>query len=350
MPGRESFGISPAALKGRLKDAPGGAYVFFGPEELLKHFYLEKFVSLIEKEGMADFNLVRLDFSDGATLDDLEREVNTLPAMAPHRMVLCRALSPSALKQEDAQRLADLAAGVAEDTILILYLEHEEFVADQKTVSKKNVACLTGAFTFCGFPLQDARTLTAWADKILARDGITASPAAMRTLIRLCDGKMSSMRGELEKIACWCLAHGRTRAEEAEVLLFARDDRDFAVYNLCDAVLDGAARPAERYYQNLLRQKTDPLLISGALARLFANCLYILEGADDGEVNRITGLKTWQYEQYRRALYGKKKETCAKALSLCMELDRQLKSGVGGGDLLCEKTVLTVTRLMGGAS
>ena len=134
------------------------------------------------------------------------------------------------------------------------------------------------------------------------------------------------------------------------MLLFARDNRDFAVYNLCDAVLDGAARPAENFFRNLMRQKTDPLIISGALSRLFANCLYILEGADAETVSRITGLKDWQYERYARALYGKKKGAVAGTLSVCMELDRQLKSGLGGDELRCERAVLALTRLMGGAS
>ena len=345
---QQGFGITPAALKARLKDAPAGAYLFCGPEELLKRFYLDKFIALIEKEGMADFNLVRLDFSDAATLDDLERELAVLPVMAEHRMILCRSLPVKDMKQEDANRLAALMDPFPENLILILYLEDEELPGENKVMNRKTVALLREKMTFCFFPLQDVPTLVAWSRKILARDGLAAPEAALRTLIRLCDSRMAAMRGELEKIACYCIAQGHTAVTEEDVLLFARDSREFASYDLADAVLSGALRPAESYFQNLMRQKTDPLVISGVLSRLFTNCLMILEGADEKTVESVTGLKDFVYQRYSRALYGKKKEDVLRAMSLVAELDRGLKSGAVDNTVLCEKTVLAVTRIMGG--
>ena len=131
-----SFGIRPAALKARLKDAPGGAYLFCGPEELLKRFYLEKFVSLIEKEGMADFNLARLDFSQDITLDDLERELSVLPVMAEHRLILCRSLPVKDIKQEDAERLAGMLDDFPDNVILIVYAEEEELPGDRRVFGR----------------------------------------------------------------------------------------------------------------------------------------------------------------------------------------------------------------------
>ncbi|MBP5289134.1 MAG: hypothetical protein J6Z79_04590 [Clostridia bacterium] len=343
-----SFGIRPAGLKTRLKDAPGGAYLFCGPEELLKRFYLGKFVDLIEKEGMADFNLARLDFSQDVTLDDLERELSVLPVMAPHRLVLCRSLSVKDLKQEDAQRLAEMLENFPEDLILILYEEEEELPGDKRVFGKKTIALLKEKLTFCYFPLQDEATLISWSKKILARDRITAADKVIRAMIRLCDGRMVILRGELEKLACYCLAKGKTEVMEEDVALFARDSREFAAYDLCDAVLAGAMRPAETFFQNLVRQKTDPLILSAALSRLLTNCLLILEGADEKTVAELTGLKEWSYRNYSRALYGKKKEKVIQALELVAGLDRDLKNSAVDHDLLCEKTVLSVTRLLGG--
>ncbi len=341
------FGIRPAALKARLKDAPSGAFLFCGPEEMLKRFYLDKFIDLIEKEGMADFNLVRLDFSDTATLDDLDRETAVLPVMASHRMILCRSLPVKDLKAQDAQRLADLGKNLPEGIILIVYLEEEELPADKRTMGKKTVALLKDSWTVCFFPLQEESVLIPWAKKILARDGLTISDRPLRTLIRLCDGRMATMRGELEKLACYCLAKGETAVTDDHVSLFARDSREFPAYELCDAVLNGALRPAETYYQNLVRQKIDPLILSAALSRLFTNCLLIQEGADERTVASVTGLGDWQYRQYSRALYGKKKENVSRALSVIASLDHALKNSAVDHDLLCEKAVITVTRLMG---
>lgn len=342
------FGILPAELKNRLKDAPAGAYLFCGPEELLKRFYLDKFIALIEKEGMADFNLIRLDFSDGATLDDLERELSVLPVMAEHRMILCRSLPVKDMKQEDAQRLAGLVSDFPEDIILIVYLEDEELPGDKRTMGKKSVSILREKLCFCFFPLQDLPTLLSWSRKILARDSLSASDAALRTLVRLCDSRMAPMRGELEKLACYCIAKEKKEVTEEDVLLFARDNRDFATWDLCDAVVDGAPRPALGYYRNLMRQKTDPLIVSAALSRLLTNCLLILEGADEKTVEDLTGLKSFVYERYSRALHGKKKENVERALERCAALDRDLKRGAVDDAILCEEALLEITRLMGG--
>ena len=352
MPPREQAlpGLLPAALKERLKTAPGGAYVFYGPEELLKTFYLEKFTSLIEEEGMAAFNLVRLDFSAEATWEDVEREVNTLPAMAPHRLILCRSVPLSEMTVKEAEALEKTFSSFPEDVILILYQEESELKAEKRVLNKKPLQILQKVFTFCCFPLQPDRVLIPWAKKILARDGVSIADGALSTLIRLSEGKMAVMRGELDKIALYCAAKGMDRADEETVLLFARDNREFAVWNLCDAVLDGAVRAAENYYRNLLRQKVPPLVINAAVSRLLTQSLYVLEGAGDDEVKALTGLDGWKLEARRRALYGKSKAALEKAMALCAGLDRKLKSDPVDGEILCEKTILAVTGLMGGAA
>ena len=352
MPPREQTlpGLLPAALKERLKTAPGGAYVFYGPEELLKTFYLEKFTSLIEDEGMAAFNLVRLDFSAEATWEDVEREVNTMPAMAPHRLILCRSVPLNEMTVKEAEALEKAFPSFPEDVILILYQEEGELKAEKKTLNKKPLQILQRIFTFCYFPLQPDRVLIPWAKKILARDGVSIEDAALAALIRLSEGKMAVMRGELDKIALYCAAKGMARADEKTVLLFARDNREFAIWNLCDAILDGASRAAEHYYRNLLRQKVHPLAINAAVSRHLTQCVYVLEGAGDDEIKTLTGLDGWRLQNRRRALYGKSKATLEKAMALCARLDRKLKGDPVDGEILCEKTILAVTGLLGGAA
>ena len=73
-----ALGISVSQLKARLRDNPIGAFAFYGPEELLKQFYLQKFVAIIEKEGTAEFNIVRLDFTRDHTMDDLLKKINEI--------------------------------------------------------------------------------------------------------------------------------------------------------------------------------------------------------------------------------------------------------------------------------
>ncbi|MBR3837755.1 MAG: DNA polymerase III subunit delta [Clostridia bacterium] len=347
---REAFGISVSALKARLRDDPCGAFAFFGMEEMLKQFYLQKYVTLIEKEGSADFNLVRLDFTRDHTVSDLLDESQILPFCGERRLVICRGLNPAKMNDGDVKRLMELLENFPPYLILILYLEWEEFQNDKATLKKKSVRTLAEKLTFVSFPLQEERVLLPWCRKILGADGLSAPDGALRTLFRFTGNRMQTIRGELEKLSAYAHSQGRTEITQEDVLLFAQDSTEFAVYHLCDAVLEGAVGAVEQIFANLKRQEVEPVMIAASLSRMLTNALLIAEGADAAACQKATALQAWQFERYRRLLFGKKKEALEKALFLCLELDGKLKGFRSDSMLVTEVTVLQMARLLGKAS
>lgn len=345
-----SLGISVSQLKLRLRDNPIGAFAFYGPEEMLKHFYLEKFISLIEKEGGGDFNIARLDFSRDHTVSDLLGEAEILPFCGEKRLVICRGLSPAKLSESDVKRLLSLLQNLPEYLILILYTTNEEFGEDKKDLKKKSVLTLSEHITFVSFPLQEERVLLPWAGKILASDHLSASDKTLKTLFRLCTGKMQIIRGELEKLAAYALSQGRTEVTEGDVMLFARDNTEFAVYNLCDAVLEGAVGAAEKILCNLREQDMPPTFLSASLASMLTGSAMVAEGASATDCSKAAKVYPWQYDKYRRSLYGKKKEDVEKALLLCLELDGKLKGAKSDAWVVTELYILQIARLLGGAA
>ncbi len=340
-------GISVSQLKVRLRDNPIGAFAFYGPEELLKHFYLEKFVSLIEKEGGGDFNVARLDFSRDHTVDDLLGEAEILPFGGEKRLVICRGLSPAKLSDSDTKKILAFLDSFPPYLILILYTGHEEFGEDKKDLKKKSVLALSEKMTFVSFPIQDERVLLPWAKKILATDGLSAQDRTLRTLFRLCQNKMQLIRSELEKLAAWAMSQKRTEVSEEDVLLFAQDNTEFAVYNLCDAILEGALGAAEKILCNLKRQDISPVLISASLSSTLTGAMLVAEGASASDCAKCAKVLPWQFDKYRRSLYGKKKENIEKALHLCLELDGKLKGARSDIWVVTELYILQITRLMG---
>jgi len=340
------FGVSVSALKARLRENPCGAFAFYGPEELLKQFYLQKFVSLIEKEGFAEFNLIRLDFSRDHTVEDVLSEAEILPFCGEKRMVLCRGISLGKISEGDTTRLLTLLKNFPPYLILIFYQEEQEFSADKATLKKKSVRALSEHLSFVSFPLQEERVLLPWSRKILEKDSLTASDATLRTLFRLSGNRMQIIRQELEKLSAFLIHEKRFEVTQDDVLLFAQDTTEFAVFHLCDAVLDGAVSAVEKILAGLKRQDVDPLLVSGALARALTNAILVSEGADAASCQKATTLQAWQFDRYRRALHGKKKESLEQALFLCLELDRKLKSEKSDSNLVLEFSVLEITRLL----
>ncbi len=347
---QNSLGISVSQLKARLRDDPIGAFAFYGPEELLKQFYLQKFVTLIEKEGTAEFNIVRLDFTRDHTVDDLLGEAEILPFCGEKRLVICRGLSPAKISDSDSKRFLELLKNFPPYLILVLYTTHEEFGSDKKELKKKSVLNLSEHLTFVNFCLQDERVLLSWAKKILSADSLSASDKALRTLFRLSGSKMQIIRSELEKLSAYAIAKKKTEVTEEDVLLFAEDTAEFATFNLCDAVLEGATSAVAKILANLKKQDVHPVMIAGALASMLTGAMLVAEGASAADCQKAARVLPWQYDKYRRSLYGKKKENVEKALMLCLELDGKLKGARSDVWIVTEIYVLQMTRTLGGAA
>ncbi len=344
---RETFGISVSGLKARLRENPMGAFAFFGPEEMLKQFYLQKFVALIEKEGSAEFNISRLDLERDHTIGDLLGEAEILPFCGEKRLVICRGLNPSKLSDADTKSLVSLLENFPPYLILILYTSFEEFGSDKKDLKKKSVLALGEKMDFVSFPLQDEKVLLSWSKKILEKDSLIANDRTLRTLFRLCGRKMQLIRGELEKLCAYALSQNRAEVTQEDVLLFAEDTTEFATYNLCDAVLEGAVGAVEKILTNLKKQDTAPVVIAGVLATMLTGARLIADGADAEACQKAAKMFPWQYDKYRQSLYGKKKENIEKALFLCLELDGKLKGARSDAWLVTEIYTLQITRLLG---
>lgn len=345
---KKPFGITVSALKTRLRDDPMGAFAFWGPEEMLKQFYVQKFITLIEKEGSAEFNLVRLDFERDHTVDDILGESGILPFCGEKRMILCQGLSPAKLSESDVKKLLSLLSDLPPYLILIIDTRFDTFGAEKKDLSKASVRALAEKMDFVSFPLQNEKVLLPWSKKILAADSLTASDRALRTLFRLSGNKMQIIRGELEKLSAYVTSQKRGEVTEEDVFLFAEDVSEFEVYHLCDAVLEGAVDAAETILSNLRRHDVPAEWVAASLARMLTNAILITEGASFEDCAAATKILGFQYDNYRRSCYGKKMERLEEAMKVCMELDRALKGNRYREDVTLERAVLQITRLCGG--
>lgn len=343
----QTFGISVAKLKEKIKSDPFGIYVFFGAEEMLKEFYAEKLKKVVT-DGVPDgMNAVRIDLAaDENGWETMEGETYALPMMSDRKIIVCRGMIPGKT-EEETKRLLALAENFPEGVILVFLVRGEEFSADKKTLAKKSVQRLAEALTFVSFPLQEERVLLTWAKKILASDGLEADDRALKKLFALSSGKMIYIRPELEKAALYCKANGLLTVTEDVVDKFSRDTKEFQAYNLCDAVLAGAMLPVQRILHSLREQNAEPIVLTAAIARLIGACLLIMDGAGEAEAQKAGGVLPWQYQKYAEAVFRRKKENFVKALELCREVDRRLKGYRSDAFVIFSQFVCEVTLLLG---
>lgn len=344
---REATSLSVTQLKARLRDHPCGAFAFYGPEELLKKFYLQKFEGLIRKEGAEEFNTVKLDFTRDHTLDHLLEEAEILPFMGEHRLITVRGAKLSQWTEGDYRRILPLLENFPPYLSLIFYMEHEEFPSDRATLGKSIVKKLGQKMDFVSFPLQNEKVLLPWSQKILAADGIRAEDGVLRLLFRLAGNRMNLIRNQLDQLCHYAMWQNRSSLTEEDVLLFAQDTAEFAVYQLCDAVLSGSLASVQTIFSSLQKQDIHPIVVSGALVRGLTATMLCWEGADATVCQKSAGIFPWQYDRYKQLARGKEESFFRQSIALCAELDRKLKSGCSDPYLVTAITLYEITSRCG---
>lgn len=340
------FGESLSFLKDRIKEGKGGAFIFYGEEELLKKFYLDKLIAMIEKEGMPDFNLARLDFDRKCTIGDIEDEAGILPCMAEHRLIIIRSLNITKLSNDDIKRLCAILGNTPEYLFIIIYIGGEEFLPDKDSPKKPYIKSLSEVCKFIPFPPQSEKTLYSWCSKILAADELAIADDAFRLLIDFTEGKMQAMKNELDKLIPYAIAKNKKMISKDDIILFVDSDPQFALYQLNDAVIIGDIAASEKMLASLKRHKAEPIVIVSSLSRAMVGAICAASGADPDNVQRGIGLREWQLNNLKRQVSGKKKEIFENALALCLEADKKLKGFSADPFILCEKLILDIIRLV----
>ena len=120
------YGITVDALKTKIKCEPCGAYLFFGEEEYLKSFYLDKLRELVDKGGFAQLDYSKLDF-ENKTIDDLASEFFVMPMGGEVRLLEVRNLLPMKLSDKDFAKLVELVEEIPDYLIFVIYCRNSEY-------------------------------------------------------------------------------------------------------------------------------------------------------------------------------------------------------------------------------
>ncbi len=345
MAGNKSlYGVSVDALKSRLKTSPQGAYLFFGEEEYLKKFYLQKFRDLIENNGFEELNRTRFDF-EGKTVSELCAELDRMPMMSPLRLVEVRGMQPLKLPEKEQKKLLEALDSLGEDVILIIYCLEEELTVDKKNAGKGFAPALAEKLMAVNFSHLTEHALIGWIHKVLGAVELSSTEQAARLLVRLCSRDMLRMRNELYKLEEYVKNQGRRELREEDVKLFVQPDSEAQVFQLADAVLTRDAALASQIYEGLKAQRVEPVIVAGYLAKTIGSAALAVSGAKTKEALSAAKMQEWQAAAYREKARIYDRSYFSRALELCLECDRKLKSQGQDGNVLVENLIFTLIKL-----
>ncbi len=331
-------------LRDKIKLHPTGAYLFWGEEEYLKHYYLEELRTFIRAEGMEEFNRTSVDFERDGTLKVLEEAVDALPVMAEHKMVEVWGLDITSLKKDGEKRLVDLVKSVTKDTVFVIFCRNAELdLSTKKSRERKIIKDLSSLMTVTEFPRQSEMKLISWTDRIFKNDEIRISDFNISKMIKLCDFSMTRLKSESEKLIAYTKRNGLDTVPNEIIDILVKSSAENETYEFTDAVLRRQKKEACTILENLKGQNIEPIVLASVLSKAFGT-LAVVKSArgkmNDNEIAGITGVFPWQVKNYVTASSCWEEKDLRLAIDLTFQCDIDLKSTGVDGYVLIERLVV----------
>lgn len=317
------------ALKDRIETDFVGGYLFWGEEEYLKNYYREALKKKIRDTGMAEFNLVSVEFERGANLSDVSDSIDTPPVMSPYKLIEITGLDILSLKKDEEKLLVEAIERRADDTVVILNFHFDELdLSTKKVKERKIVKDLSEHLFTVEFPRQKREKLLSWTDKIFTSESLHISDVNIGRMIDLCDYSMTRLKSESDKLVC------RAKMEEVYEIpndwinLMVKPSAENEIYDLSDAVAFRDGARASDILENIIAQNFDPIEVLSAIVKSVVTIATILSAREKGkrpEPASVGLLWDWQLEKYNKCLSSRTMKGLEKSIKACVECDRALK-------------------------
>lgn len=328
--------ISEAEYRRNIAKTKGNAYLFFGEEDYLKAFAVKSTRERIcPDEGFAVFNDIVIDATD-FTPDKLLDAMAAPPMMAEEKLIVLRGLDFTAMKQGEVDALVETLALLSEydDNTVLIYVAAG--LIDAGYLPKRPSPLfkkLSEVATPVQFEASTEAKLIAWAGKHFAHLGVTATPRECAFLVSFAGRSMYLLAGEIEKIACFVLSHGRNTVTVEDVKEVAVPAADTDAFALSNAILAGKYEDAMAALSVMKFERVEPTVILGELSRtvcdMHATRILTDAGKSKSEVAATLKLHEYKAGLLMQAASRVTVERLARAVALCAEADFSLKRSAG---------------------
>ncbi len=306
-------------------------YLLYGEEAYLRKQYKDKLREALTADGdtMNCSYFEGRNISVGAVVDLAE----TLPFLAQRRVII---LENSNLFKADGEKMAEYLAQPAE-TAYLVFVEKE---VDKRSRLYKAVAAKG---TVVEFPVQNEATLKKWVLGMLRREGKQITERALDSFLEKTGTDMENIRGELEKLMCYCMDRDSVTEQDIEDICIQRVSSH--IFDMISAIADRRQKRALDLYYELLSLKEPAMRILYLIARQFNMLLQVKElkrkGYDNKAIGGKVGLQPFIAGKYAAQAGKFESADLRRALEACVETEEAVKTGrmndVMGVELLIVK-------------
>jgi DNA polymerase-3 subunit delta len=236
-----------------------------GADDVEKSAVAGEFTAVVE-EGLEAFNVERVYGGEPRAVDALIDAAQTLPMMAPRRIVIVheaeRLLMPAkreskAADEEQARLEAFIEAPPGHATVV--------FVCGPLDMRRRvpKLLAKVGQVVDCG-TIESEADADLWVKTRAARDKINLDPAAIRALVERAGPDLVRLRAGLERVALYAMGQPKVTVDDVREVVPAgpQVEEDFGIAN---AIRNGDAREALRQLSASLDGGAVPFVLMGQL-------------------------------------------------------------------------------------
>lgn len=320
---------------------PGKFYIFHGEESFLLRHYLGLLHNAVLEELTESFNFHRFN-NENFDLRSFADAVENLPMMAERTLVQVEDIDLFKLPEDSRNKMIDVLMDIPDYCTVVFVYDTVEFKPDKRL---KKLWDAVSAGQIVEFAKQDQRSLVSWITRHFAAKGKRISPELCAYLIEITDGTMTSLAGEIEKIAAFS---GAEIICKADIDAVTEPVLDAVVFRMTDMIAAGDYGNALVTLQKLLKMQQEPIVILAAigshLRRLGAARTLLDRGGSAGELAKMCGVADFVARKAMDAARRFRPEFFKKAMELVLETDMKMKTSFDDSERLLEMLILQLSQ------
>lgn len=332
-------------LKADLKQGTlGRCYLLHGPEPYLRDHYFARMRRLLLQGPAEAFNHHRFS-RENLDWDQVAAAVEAVPMLAERSLVEVDDVDLYKEPADAREKLTAILEDLPAHCCLVFRYDTVPFTQDKRL--RRLHAAVEQHVQVVEFPKQRPEDLRPWIRRQAIQGGKDMDNEACDRLSFLTDNSLGTMESELRKLTAY-----------AQGPLITVRDIDAVVeptltavsFDISNAVAAGDYDRALGKLRDLLAMQTDPLQLLGAVAtqlrRMFYARVLLAHGQGGEALQKLCGISAYPARKTMEAARRASDRFCARAVTLCLEADRQIKSSYDAPQRVLE---LLLLRLAGEA-
>lgn len=309
-------------------------YFFFGEEPYLIQQATQYLKVCALAGGAADFNFTSFYAAD-VNVSQVRDEVETLPMMAPRRVILLREVHD--LTDKEWQELESLFTSPVDSSVFILS-------AGKIDKRKKFFKILLEKAQLVEFKKPFENQIPGWVRHICKGHALTISDDAIQLLHRLVGSQLTEIEAEVRKLADFISPKVDIALEDVAKCVSKK--REENVFDLCESIANGSRVEALEQLVQLLDQGQNEV----GIVSLISRHIRILQLIRQGLEQNLTGQKlatlaqvpSYYVQDYVRQSRKWTQRRLEQALLVLAETDKALKSSPISGHIWLENLILKI--------